>query len=684
MAHTPSHPATPSAHTAPSAYTASQFEVLEGLEGVRRRPAMYIGSTDRRGVQHCVWEILDNAVDEALAGFCSHITVTLHADTSVSVEDDGRGIPTDTEPRTGLPGLRVVFERLHAGGKFGGGAYGVAGGLHGVGAAVVNAVSSRLDVTTTRDGRRTGISFHQGTPGTFDSGGTFSPEPNLVDLGAAKQSEHGTLVRYWLDDSIFSDRTADFEALCGRARQSAFLVGNLTISCVDERGEEPVHEEFSSEGGISQLLDEMASDQPLIEPLAITGEGEFSETVPGHGDSGPQLVDRHVDIQVALRWTLGYDTRISSFVNVVETKGGTHVASFERSLVKAVTSALDGTRILRAGESATKDDVLEGLVAVVIAKLPEPQFEGQTKEALATPEVAPIVANAVTSAMVDFFTSSKTKAEARRVLEKVGHAAKARLAARAQREIVRRKNALESSTLPAKLKDCRSDDVDRTELLIVEGDSALGTALAARDSRFQALLPIRGKILNTMRASEKKMLDNAECAAIIATMGAGSGKSFDLSQARYSRLVTLVDADVDGSHIRTLLVTLVFRYMRPLLEAGRVYASVAPLFGIAVGRKDNVIYTYSDAEQETTLRRLEQSGKKVIEVQRFKGLGEMDADELALTTLLPGHRTLRRISMADAVRADQCFTRLMGDDATARREFIAERGGLVDPSRLDI
>lgn len=1253
-------------------YTAEQFEVLEGLEGVRRRPAMYIGSTDDRGLQHCVWEILDNAIDEALAGFCRHIVVTLHQDDSVEVRDDGRGIPVDVEKRTKLPGVRVVFERLHGGAKFGGGAYEVSGGLHGVGAAVVNALSSRLDVVVTRQAKRWGMSWRRGTPGVFGPDGSFTPDSSLKELGRAPAAEHGTTVRYWADEDVFGTHThVDFDLLVERSRQSVYLIEGLEVTCVDERGEEPRVVELRAEGGIAGLVGELASDEPLCDPVVVKGEGSFVETLPGRDGEGPRQVTRHVDVEIAFRWGIGYGTTLRSFVNVIETRGGTHVSGFERAVTRALSDAMAGTRLLKADESITKDDVEEGMTAVVVVRLPEPQFEGQTKDALATPEVTNIVASAVTTQMAVFLGGSRTKAQARRVLEKVSRAAKGRLAARMQRDVMRRKNALESSTLPAKLADCRSEDVTRNELLIVEGDSAMGcfsrdtqvccvggrdytfgelvadwrrgvthlgyasdaygravvvplleprctkvdaevievtlhngahlvctpghlfrlrdgsyrradslgfgtalmgirrprsphaerlaadpggvgapgragtierrgqkshlgwpeahhlveeefpvvvtsdgcwvvavqarseradvydltvegyhnfalaagvfvhnSAKQARDSDFQALLPIRGKILNTMRATERQVLDNAECAAIITAMGAGSGKGFNIDNARYGKFITLsvdsaetvlierggrfeivgigdlideyceagidvpdartatfdqlarsssvapikkvirhehagmlrristvlgrsvavteghsvftydsgevslrtadtlvagdvvvaprtlptatapvraldvvdvllgageidgigvrdgagfrwlrqvpdpanvnpdavlvhaepgfggisrtlevteelcelwgwvaavgrsrgpqvvfdvveragaqlerlvglveqcfgvrvevarlpggdgyrawcwapiharllvalgiggdpgtrrlpqvllntdraphflhglfdsraelpeivvssrelangigylcgqlgrlaaiteerhsattvyrlevsgepgagdlplgvveisptlvglpittivdepidsvvydlsvaddesfvcgfgggvmchnTDADVDGNHIRTLLVTLAWRYMRPLLEAGRVYAAVPPLFRITLKHTGEHIYTYTDEEHSTLLAQLESAGKEIRAIQRYKGLGEMDADQLAETTMQPGQRKLRRLTVTDALEAEACFAKLMGDEVEPRRNFIVERGGLLDPSRLDI
>jgi len=673
--------------SAETEYSASSLTVLEGLDAVRKRPGMYIGSTDGRGLQHCLWEIVDNAVDEALAGFCDRIEVTLHADGSAEVVDNGRGIPVDVDPKTKMTGVELVFTKLHAGGKFGGGGYSVSGGLHGVGASVVNALSVRVDAEVRRGGSVHGLSFQRGVAGQFDTKEKFTKGPIKV-IGKAPKGQTGTRVRFWPDRQIFlASAEFDLEATLTRARQTAFLVPSLTLVVRDERGEEPVEEEFRFEGGMRDLVDFLAKDPPICETLLITGAGTFTESVPVL--RGEHLVTEDVtrtcDVEVALRWGTGYETDLRSFVNIIATpKGGTHVSGFEKALVKTVVEAVKGTKVLKANEeNPSKEDVLEGLTAVVLVRLAEPQFEGQTKEVLGTAAVNGIVAQIVGEGLTRWLAASKSKAESRKVLEKVANAARARWAARLQRETVRRKNALESSTLPAKLSDCRSDDMERAELFIIEGDSAGGTVKAARDAEFQALMPIRGKILNTMRASEKQMLDNNECAAIIAAIGAGSGKSFDLSSIRYGKLIVLADADVDGAHIRCLLLTLAYRYMRPLLEAGRVYAAVPPLYRIETVGSKEYVYCYSDEERDAEFTRLEKAGKKVKETQRYKGLGEMDADQLADTTLDVAHRKLRRMTMADAEAATRMFETLMGQDVSARRDFIVANSSLIDRNRID-
>jgi DNA gyrase subunit B len=678
-----------------SGYTARHLLVLEGLEAVRKRPGMYIGSTDSRGLMHCLWEIIDNAVDEALAGFCTRIDVVLHSDGSVEVRDDGRGIPVDIEPKTGLSGVEVVMTKLHAGGKFGGSSYAASGGLHGVGASVVNALSARLDVAVDRGGATHAISFRRGKPGTFAGDGpdaNFTERSGLQKSGKVAKKVTGTRVRFWADRQIFLKSAAiSVEELHNRARQTAFLVPGLTIVVCDERDGESAEVVFRYAGGITDFADFLAPDAAVTDTLRLTGSREFVETVPvldGEGHMTAADVTRELGVDVALRWGTGYDSTVRSFVNIIATpKGGTHVAGFERALVKVVNEQLRATKLLKAADEAVvKEDVLEGLTAVVTVRLAEPQFEGQTKEVLGTPAASKIVADVVTQQLKAFLASTKRaeKQQARAVLEKIAAAAKTRVAARAHKEAQRRKNALESSSLPAKLADCRTEDVDRSELFIVEGDSALGTAKLARNSEFQALLPIRGKILNTQKSSVGDMLKNSECASIIQVIGAGSGRTFDIDQARYGKVILMTDADVDGAHIRCLLLTLVHRYMRPLLEAGRVFAAVPPLHRIEVVGSKEPIYTYSDAEMRRVLLDLQKKNKRYKEpIQRYKGLGEMDADQLAETTMDPRHRVLRRIRSEDAAAAESVFDLLMGNDVAPRKEFIVDSAAVLDRSRID-
>ncbi|WP_455952278.1 DNA gyrase/topoisomerase IV subunit B [Arcanobacterium haemolyticum] len=694
-------------------YTARHLSVLEGLEAVRKRPGMYIGSTDSRGLMHCAWEIIDNAVDEATEGFATFISITLHPDTSVEVSDDGRGIPVDEVPGTGASGVEVVYTKLHAGGKFGGGSYSSSGGLHGVGASVVNALSQRLDVAVNRNGKVHEISFQRGEPGMFDDSGnpspdaTFKPaldESPLRITGKVAKKTTGTRVRYWYDPQIFpSDSQFSYDALIERVREKAFLVPGLTIRVSDLRGEEPVEEEFTYNGGVVDFVDFLASDPAVTSTMHLTGEGTFTETVQVLDKKSGHLkasdVERTCAVDIALRWGSGYETIEESFVNIIATpKGGTHVTGFEQGLVKVLRTAIDQKsrqlKVTARDPRIEKDDILAGLSAVVAVRFPEPQFEGQTKEILGTAPIRAIVAKVVETELSAILASTKRdqKTENSRLLEKIVAEMRARVAARTQKEISRRKNALETSSLPAKLADCRAEDVERSELFIVEGDSALGTAKLARNSEFQALLPIRGKILNVQKASPADILKNQEVSSIIQVIGAGSGRTFDLDAARYGKVIFMTDADVDGAHIRTLLLTLFFRYMRPLVEAGRVYAAVPPLHRIEVAgqgrRKGEYIYTYSDTQLHKELTKLERAKKSYKEpIQRYKGLGEMDADQLAETTMDPAHRSLRRISMADeaALRyAEETFELLMGSDVAPRKEFIIDGAAHISRDQIDV
>ncbi|MFF8475054.1 type IIA DNA topoisomerase subunit B [Streptomyces sp. NPDC015414] len=686
-----------------SNYTARHLLVLEGLEAVRKRPGMYIGSTDSRGLMHCLWEIIDNAVDEALGGYCDHIEVILHDDASVEVRDNGRGIPVDVEPKTGLSGVEVVMTKLHAGGKFGGGSYAASGGLHGVGASVVNALSARLDVEVDRSGNTHAISFRRGVPGAFRGNGAdakFEAGSGLAKTKKIPKSRTGTRVRYWADRQIFlKDAKLSLETLHQRARQTAFLVPGLTIVVRDEfglgEGGSKGEESFRFDGGISEFCEYLASDKAVCDVLRFSGQGTFKETVPvldEHGQMTPTEVARELGVDIALRWGTGYDAKLRSFVNIIATpKGGTHVAGFEQAITQTMNEVLRTKKMLRVAEdNIVKDDALEGLTAVVTVRLAEPQFEGQTKEVLGTSAARRIVNNVVTRELKAFLTSTKrdAAAQARVVMEKVVAAARTRVAARQHKDAQRRKTALESSSLPAKLADCRSDDVDRSELFIVEGDSALGTAKLARNSEFQALLPIRGKILNVQRSSVTDMLKNAECGAIIQVIGAGSGRTFDIDAARYGKIIMMTDADVDGSHIRCLLLTLFQRYMRPMVESGRVFAAVPPLHRIELIQpkkgQDKYVYTYSDRELRDKLMEFQSKGVRYKDsIQRYKGLGEMDADQLAETTMDPRHRTLRRINLSDLEAAEQVFDLLMGNDVAPRKEFISGSAATLDRSRID-
>lgn len=738
-------------------YSARHLSVLEGLEAVRKRPGMYIGSTDQRGLMHCVWEIIDNSVDEALEGYGDSIAVTVHEDGSIEVRDNGRGVPVDVEPGSGLTGVELVYTKLHAGGKFGGGSYGAAGGLHGVGASVVNALSERMDVAVDRGGRTYAMSFHRGVPGVFDDADPARPRPDapfteyteaseLRVIGRVKRGVSGTRVRYWADPQIFP-RPGEYDAaaLRARLRQTSFLVPGLSLTLTDERsveeaaraekaapsgsgaaGDDPAlrasaknateeasdlfasqaqapegSEVFLAKGGTRDFVDFLTSDASVTDTFRLTGEGTYTETVQQldrkSGHLRPVEVERTCSVDVALRWGIGYDTIERSFVNIIATPmGGTHLTGFEQAVTKVLRKQIDSNaralKVTARDGRIEKDDILAGMTAVVTVRVPEPQFEGQTKEVLGTAPVRQIVAKVVEKELTALLTSSRRdlKTQARALQEKVVGEMRARISARMHKEITRRKTALETSTLPAKLADCRSDDVAASELFIVEGDSALGTAKNARNSEFQALLPIRGKILNVQKASQADMLRNAECSAIIQVVGAGSGRTFDLDSARYGKVILMTDADVDGAHIRTLLLTLFFRYMRPMIEAGRVYAAVPPLHRIEVSaqgrRKKEVIYTYSDDELVRTLRKLEKQGRSFKEPQRYKGLGEMDAHQLAETTMEPEHRTLRRITLGDEaelLEAENVFELLMGSSVEPRRDFIVEGAQDIDRERID-
>ena len=718
-----------------TSYSARHLSVLEGLEAVRKRPGMYIGSTDQRGLMHCVWEIIDNGVDEALEGHGDRIDVVVHDDGSIEVRDTGRGVPVDVEPASGLTGVELVYTKLHAGGKFGGGSYGAAGGLHGVGASVVNALSARMDVEVDRGGRTHAMSFRRGVPGVFadppggpDPGSPFTEYTEASELrviGRVRRGVTGTRVRYWADPQIFPRPDEyDAAALRSRLRQTSFLVPGLTLTLADERAAEPGADDgasgvgrgaaggasgdaaggvetFLARGGTRDFVDFLASDGSVTDTFRLTGRGAYTETVQqfdrASGHLRPVEVERTCAVDVALRWGIGYDTTERSFVNIIATPmGGTHLTGFEQAVTRVLRRQIESNaralKVTSRDGRIEKDDILAGMTAVVAVRVPEPQFEGQTKEVLGTAPVRQIVAKVVETELTALLTSTKRdlKAQSRALQEKIVGEMRARVSARMHKEITRRKTALETSTLPAKLADCRSDDVAASELFIVEGDSALGTAKNARNSEFQALLPIRGKILNVQKASQADMLRNAECSAIIQVVGAGSGRTFDIKAARYGKVILMTDADVDGAHIRTLLLTLFFRYMRPMIEAGRVFAAVPPLHRIEVSgsgrRKKEVIYTYSDDELVRTLRRLERQGRGFKEPQRYKGLGEMDAHQLAETTMEPEHRTLRRITLGDEAElteAENVFELLMGSAVEPRRDFIIAGAADVDRERID-
>lgn len=681
-----------------ASYTAKDLAVLEGLDAVRKRPGMYVGSTDSRGLMHCLWEIIDNSVDEALAGYCKKIEINLESDGSVEVHDNGRGIPVDKEPKTGLTGVEVVLTKLHAGGKFGGSSYAVSGGLHGVGASVVNALASRLDAEVDRDGKIYWMSFQRGAAGIFDGDGPqapFKPVSGLRIVGKVAHKVTGTRIKWWSDKQIFLEEAElELDEIYARARQTSYLIPGLMLIVNDNRSPmAKTSETFFHRGGISEYCTFLQPDEAVGDVIRLTGSGHYAETVPVLDEQGHMVsteVERDMEVDIAMKWGNGFETTVRSFVNIIATpKGGTHIQGFDRAITKAFNEALRSTKTLKNSEAdVIKDDIMEGITAVVTVRMSEPQFEGQTKEVLGTAAATRIVSAVVTEELKAFFASTKRidKANGRLILEKVVAASRTRISARAHKDLQRRKNALENSSLPTKLSDCRSEDVLRTELFIVEGESALGTTKAARNSEFQAILPIRGKILNVQKASLSQMLDNTECASIIQVIGAGSGRSFEIDAARYGRIILMSDADVDGAHIRCLLLTLLYRYMRPLIDAGRVFAAIPPLHRVEImgsgGKRGDFHYTYSDEEMRKVLADLAKAGKKWKEpLQRYKGLGEMDANQLRETTMDPDHRTLRRVTVTDAAAADAMFELLMGNDVAPRKEFISTAD--IDRDRID-
>ncbi|RQX14390.1 DNA topoisomerase IV subunit B [Micromonospora ureilytica] len=676
-------------------YGADDLTHLEGLDAVRKRPGMYIGSTDSRGVGHLVNEILDNSTDEGVAGHAGNVEVILHADGSVQVDDDGRGIPTDVHAKSGISGVELVLTRLHAGGKFGGSGYKTSGGLHGVGASAVNALSRRFDVTVRRAGKVHAMSFRHGVPGIFDGDGPdarFTAGPGLQVIGAMKRGQRtGTSIRWWHDARYFETGAAlDVDAVRMKLRNTAFLVPGVTYLLRDLTGETPAEERFHYPNGLSDMVEFLApaGDRPVSGTLLVNGEGTYRENAADANGVMQSNVQRRAEVEVAFRWGTGYERTVECFTNTIRNAhGGTHRKGFERALVRALADAIRNTRgLLKAKEEPpTLDDVLEGMTAVVHVRIPEPQFTSQTKDELSTTGITKVLQSLVDAHIKTWLEDRRTKAEARTVLQKIVDAARVRLTQKQQKDAARRKTALEGASMPPKLVDCRATGIDRSELFIVEGDSALGTSRMARSSEYQALLPIRGKILNVQKANLQQVLDNAECAAIVQVLGAGSGRTFDLSALRYGRVLIMADADVDGAHIRTLLITLFARYMRPLIEAGRLYAAMPPLHKITTrGRSPQTVYTYTQAEMETTVRKLEKSGKQIVTpIPRFKGLGEMDADELWDTTMNPATRAVRRITLDDVDAAERILELLMGEKVEPRRNWLIDSADRVDRDAID-
>ncbi len=635
-------------------YDASQIQVLEGLEAVRKRPGMYIGSTSSEGLHHLVWEIVDNSIDEALAGFATNIQVIIEKDNSITVIDDGRGIPVDIQEKTGRPAVETVFTVLHAGGKFGGGGYKVSGGLHGVGSSVVNALSTSLDVKVYKDGK---IYYQEYRRGHV-----------VDDLKVIGETErHGTTVHFVPDPEIFTETTEyNFDKLATRIRELAFLNRGLHISIEDTRPEEPEKREYYFEGGIKSYVEYLNQNKTVLfdEPIYLEGE------------------QQDITVEVSLQYTDGYHSNLLSFANNIHTyEGGTHESGFKTALTRVVNDYARKQKLMKENdENLSGEDVREGITAVISVKHPDPQFEGQTKTKLGNSEVRAVTDRLFSEHLLKFLMENPTVGK--QIVEKGLLASKARLAAKRAREMTRRKGALEISNLPGKLADCSSNDPEQCELFIVEGDSAGGSAKQGRNREFQAILPIRGKILNVEKASMDKILANEEIRSLFTAMGTGFGEDFDVSKARYHKLVIMTDADVDGAHIRTLLLTLFYRYMRPVVEAGYVYIAQPPLYGVKQGK--NITYVHPGKDAEENLKKVIESLPQTPKpsVQRYKGLGEMDDHQLWETTMNPENRLMLRVSVEDAIEADQIFEMLMGDKVEPRRAFIEENAHYVQ--NLDI
>ena len=633
-------------------YDASQIQVLEGLEAVRKRPGMYIGSTSSAGLHHLVWEIVDNSIDEALAGFATHIEIEITKENHIRVTDDGRGIPVDIQEKTGRPAVETVFTVLHAGGKFGGGGYKVSGGLHGVGASVVNALSTDLTVQVFKDGNIYEQSYKRGAV--------------LEDLKIiGKTDKHGTSVYFVPDPEIFQETTVfEFDKLANRVRELAFLNKGLKLTITDFRPEEPVKKSFCYEGGIKSYVEHLNKSKQVLfeEPIYVEGEQDG------------------IQVEVAMQYTSGYHTNLLSFTNNIHTyEGGTHESGMKTALTRVINDYARRQKLMKENEEKLSgEDVREGLTAVVSIKHPDPQFEGQTKTKLGNSE-ARTITDRLFSTHFDKFLMENPQV-ARKIVEKGILASKARLAAKRAREVTRKKSGLEISNLPGKLADCSSNDPTISELFIVEGDSAGGSAKQGRSRHFQAILPIRGKILNVEKATLDKILANEEIRSLFTAMGTGFGGDFDLSKARYQKLVIMTDADVDGSHIRTLLITLFYRYMRPAVEAGYIYIAQPPLYKLKQGK--NEYYIQNDKELEAKLKELPAHPKP--QLSRYKGLGEMDAEQLWETTMNPENRSMLQVSVEDAAEADQILDILMGDRVEPRREFIESNAKYVNMEDLDI
>jgi DNA gyrase subunit B len=623
-------------------YGVEAIKVLQGLEGVRRRPAMYIGSTGKEGLHHLVYEVVDNSIDEAQGGYCNLIKVTINKDGSLTVEDNGRGIPVEKHPVHGKSGLEIALTMLHAGGKFDHKAYLISGGLHGVGVSVVNALSIKMIAQVKRNGNI----YEQ----VYKKGG----EPGGPVKIVGKTDETGTTITFWPDESIFSTLKFDYEVLESRFRELAFLNAGVKIILIDENKDKKI--EFYSEGGLLEFIKWLnRTKKEIHKPIYF--KKEFDHSI----------------IEVAVQYNEGYNEGIFGFVNTINTiEGGTHIIGFKTALTRVINDYADKNKMLK-NLGITGDDVREGLVAIVSLKLPNPQFEGQTKTKLGNSEIKGVLDSVVTTALSEFF--EENPAIAKKIAQKATAAAEAREAARKARELVRRKTAMSISGLPGKLSDCASNKLEETELFIVEGESAGGSSRQARDKEFQAILPLKGKILNVEKAAPAKVFSSEEIVNLMTAIGTGTGETFTMDKLRYGKIIIMTDADVDGSHIKTLILTLFFRYMPQLIEAGRIFVAVAPLYRIKKGNDSR--YVYSDNELNRTVERL--GGKP--DVQRFKGLGEMNPQQLWETTMNPKERTLKKVTIEDAVEADNTFSTLMGDDVEPRRAFIEEHAKMAE---LDI
>lgn len=636
------------ANTRKTGYGAQDIQVLEGLEAVRKRPGMYIGDTSARGLHHLVYEVVDNSIDEALAGFCTHIEVTIHQDNSVTVVDDGRGIPVDMH-KTGRPAIEVVLTVLHAGGKFGGGGYTISGGLHGVGVSVVNALSETMDVQVRRGGQTHEIAFARG----------HISEP-LHSYGHVETT--GTKVTFLPDKEIFTEGVEfSFDTLASRFRELAFLNKGLRITLTDERDDEKYSESYHYEGGLKSFVEYLNTNKSTIHPNVIDFEGDRDG----------------IFIEIAMQYNDGFSENVYSFANNINTiEGGTHLSGFRAALTRTINDYARRSGLIKENEdNLSGDDVREGLTAVISVKVPNPQFEGQTKTKLGNSEVKGIADTLISEGLRIYLEEHPV--DGKKIIEKALLASRAREAARKARELTRRKNALEVSSLPGKLADCSERNPEMTEIYLVEGDSAGGSAKSGRDRRFQAILPLRGKILNVEKARLDRILNNEEIRSMITAFGTGIGQEFDLSKLRYYKIIIMTDADVDGAHIRTLLLTFFYRYLTPLLEEGHIYIAQPPLYQLRKGRSK--WYMYSDEEMA---QKLDEIGRENITVQRYKGLGEMDSEQLWDTTMNPQYRTLLQVGMEDAMAADRIFTVLMGDKVEPRRRFIQENAKNV--TNLDL